>query len=541
MNKSLSSAKLIRFTFLSHTQLWTFKLMLLCLILVTTHSAWTQGGDAVIPKEYTLKGVETNTSKNANSLAQQYQLFLATAAVPDQYTIGYVEMKLKHTLNSLEAEKLQKKKLDKQVELISTTLTSNFLKVYFKDASFEQLFREGAYNEYSFAAIWSLVLSHFEISHQIVQEAKQVYLLVGALPAQQEIRSPTYQKKDLPPTEHLHEYAYSLKALGLLSAEEFSQKSSEAIFSEYFHLKKEVISPYQLAGLMYYEQAGKQYLEKDYTAVLKSLEAARDLYQMPRYQALRSASLMQIASGSEVVGEDEDELLSLFEFYKKHPIPEIKTEIVKRFLRLSNELLETEETQDKQLALYLQFKKHTGNDEGLEAQLAEIHYLQMAKSFAQSFQTLGVLNYMDSLYLKRPTDKAIQNILAVLLVRSLGNDRDFQKGLSVLKVYRKKYPFLGQMPLFKDLELFYQAEQAHYHFSRNEINLARNSLLQFERSLVKLGQTPRVNIWLTTVYTSAADYFIRNGEKREAMKMIQRGLSLYPKSDYFQHRFDLLR
>lgn len=539
MNKSLSSAKLIRIPFLSHHQRWTFKLMALCLLLVSTHSSWAQGGDAAIPKEYTLKGVDTNASENVNSLAQQYQLFLATAAVPDQFTIGYVEMKLKHTLNSLEAEKLQKKKLDKQVELISSTLTSNFLKVYFKDATFEQLFREGAYNEYSFAAIWSLVLSHFDIPHQIVQETKQVYLLVGALPNQQEIRSPTYQKKDLPPTEHLHEYAYSLKALGLLSAEEFSQKSSEAIFSEYFHLKKEVISPYQLAGLMYYEQAGKQYLEKNYTGVLKSLEAARDLYQMPRYQALRSASLMQIASDSEVVGDDE--LITLFEFYKKHPIPEIKTEIVKRFLRLSNKLLETEETQDKQLQLYLQFKKHTAKDVGLEAQLAEIHYLQMAKSFAQSFHTLGVLNYMDSLYLKRPTDKAIQNILAVLLVRSLGNDRDFQKGLSVLKVYRKKYPFLGKMPLFKDLELFYQAEQAHYHFARNEINLARKSLLQFERSLVKLGQTPRVNIWLTTVYTSAADYFIRNGEQREAMKMIQRGLSLYPKSDYFQHRFDLLR
>lgn len=539
MNMSLSHSQPITLTFLSQSQLWVSKLILISLMLMNSQLCWTQAGDRTVPEEYTIKGVDLNARKGPNVLAQQYQLFLATAAVPDQYTIGYVEMKLKHTLNSLEAAKLQKKKLDKQIELINSTLTSNFLKVYFKAASFEQLFREGAYNEYSFAAIWSLVLSHFDISHQIVQEAKQVYLLVGDLPMQQEIRSPSYQRKDLPPTEHLHEYAYSLKALGLLSDEEFSQKSSEAIFSEYFHFKKEVISPYQLAGLMYYEQAGKQYLEKDYTAVLKSLEAARDLHQIPRYQALRSASLMQIASGSEAVGDDE--LLSLFKFYKKHPIPEIKTEIVKRFLSLSNGLLETEETQDKQQQLYIQFIGHTGNDEALAAQLAEIHYLQMAKSFAQSFQTLGVLNYMDSLYTKRPTDKAIQNILAVLLVRSLGNDRDFQKGLSVLKVYRKKYPFLGQMPLFKDLELFYQAEQAHYHFSHNEINLARNSLLQFERSLVKLGQTPRVNIWLTTVYTSAADYFVRNGEKREAMKMIQRGLSLYPKSDYFKHRVDLLR
>lgn len=528
----------IALTFVSQSQWWLFKLILISLILINSPLCWAQAGDSNIPKEYAVKGVDLNARQGV-TLAQQSQLFLATAAVPDQYTIGYVEMKLKHILNSLEAEKLQKKKLDKQIELISSTLASNFLKVYFKEASFEQLFREGSYNAYSFTAIWSLVLSHFDISHQIVQEAKQVYLLVGALPAQQEIRSPSYQKEDLPPSEHLHEYAYSLKALGLLSNEEFSQQSSEAIFSEYFHFKKQVISPYQLAGLMYYEQAGKQYLEKDYNAVLKSLEAAKGLYQIPRYQALRSASLMQIASGSEAVGEDE--LLSLFEFYKKHPIPEIKTEIVKRFLRLSNELLETEETQDKQQQLYIQFIGYTGNDEALAAQLAEIHYLQMAKSFAQSFQTLGVLNYMDSLYMKRPTDKAIQNILAVLLVRSLGNDRDFQKGLSVLKVYRKKYPFLGQMPLFKDLELFYQAEQAHYHFSHNEINLARNSLLQFERSLVKLGQTPRVNIWLTTVYTSAADYFIRNGENREAMKMIQRGLSLYPKSDYFKHRFDLLR
>ena len=165
----------------------------------------------------------------------------------------------------------------------------------------------------------------------------------------------------------------------------------------------------------------------------------------------------------------------------------------------------------------------------------------MAKFFAQSYQTLGVVNYMDSLYLKRPKDKAIQNILAVLLVRSLGNDRDFENGLSVLKVYRKKYPFLGNMPLFKDLELFYQAEQARFHFSKDQINLARNALLQFETSLVRLGQTPRVNIWLTTVYTSAADYYVRRGEDEEARRMIHRGLSLYPNSAYFKHRAEIGR
>lgn len=490
-----------------------------------------------LPREYTAKGGSPIPMED--NWSNQYRLYLATAAPPDQYQLAYVEMKLKHTFNELDAERVRKKKLDKQLELIQRTLDEKFFKVFVQESSFEQLFREGAYSRNTYVALWSVVLNHLEIPHQIVLEAPDMFLLVGKLPQQQEVRFPNRVVEQLPPTEHLHEYAFAMRELGLVSKEEFSQKSSEDIFKEHYQYKRRLLSRFELAGLMYYEQAEQEYLDKKYRHVLSTLDKARNLYMTPRYQTLRSAALMQVANDTVVV--QAEELAPLFEFYRRNPIPEIKTEVVKRFLFLSQELLETEDRPDKQLQLYQRFVHLADKDRELLDQLEEIHYLQMAKLFAQSYQTLGVVNYMDSLYLKRPRDKAIQNILAVLLVRSLGNDRDFENGLSVLKVYRKKYPFLGNMPLFKDLELFYQAEQARFHFSKDQVNLARNALLQFETSLVRLGQTPRVNIWVTTVYTAAADYYVRRGEEQEARRMIHRGLSLYPNSAYFQHRAEIGR
>ncbi len=490
-----------------------------------------------LPKEYTVKGGKPIPMED--NWSNQFRLYLATAAPPDQYQLAYVEMKLQHTFNELDAERIRKKKLDKQLELIRMTLDQKFFKVFVQESSFEQLFREGAYSAKTYVALWSVVLNHFAIPHQIVLESRDLFLLVGEMPQQEEVRFPSRLVEQLPPTEHLHEYAYAMRELGLVSKEEFSQKSSEEIFKEHYQYDRRLLSRFELAGLMYYEQAEQEYLDKKYRHVLSTLDKARNLYMTPRYQTLRSAALMQVANDTVVV--QAEELAPLFEFYRRNPIPEIKTEVVKRFLFLSKELLEKEDTPDKQLRLYERFVHLADQDRDLLDQLEEIHYLQMAKFFAQSYQTLGVVNYMDSLYLKRPKDKAIQNILAVLLVRSLGNDRDFENGLSVLKVYRKKYPFLGNMPLFKDLELFYQAEQARFHFSKDQINLARNALLQFETSLVRLGQTPRVNIWLTTVYTSAADYYVRRGEDEEARRMIHRGLSLYPNSAYFKHRAEIGR
>ncbi|NRB51153.1 MAG: hypothetical protein HRU41_26010 [Saprospiraceae bacterium] len=491
-----------------------------------------------LPREYTAKG--GNPIPIEDNWSNQYRLYLATAAPPDQYQLAYVEMRLKHTFNELDAERIRKKKLDKQLELIKRTLDEKFFKVLVKESSFEQLFREGAYSRNTYVALWSVVLNHFEIPHQIVLETPDMFLLVGNLPQQQEVRFPNRRLGEhLPPTEHLHEYAYAMRELGLVSKEEFSQKSSEDIFKENYQYERRLMTRFELAGLMYYEQAEQEYLDKKYRHVLSTLDKARNLFMTPRYQTLRSAALMQVANDTMVV--QAEELAPLFEVYRRNPIPEIKTEVVKRFLFLSKELLETEDSPDKQLQLYQRFVHLADQDRELLDQLEEIHYLQMAKLFAQSYQTLGVVNYMDSLYIKRPKDKAIQNILAVLLVRSLGNDRDFENGLSVLKVYRKKYPFLGNMPLFKDLELFYQAEQARFHFAKDQTNLARNALLQFETSLVRLGQTPRVNIWVTTVYTSAADYYVRRGEDAEARRMIHRGLSLYPNSAYFQHRAEIGR
>lgn len=506
-------------------------------VLLSFQSLPAQEAKDPLPEEYTRKG--GNPITPADNWTVQYQLYLATNAPPDQYKLAYVEMKLKHIFNALEAERIQKKKLDKQLALIDVALQEKFFKVYVSQASFEQLFREGAYNQCTYIALWSIVLNHFNIPHQIIQESGNLFLLAGQLPQQQEVRFPKGKTEQLPPEKHLHDYAYAIHELGLLSKEEFSQKSSKDIFQEHYQYERRMISRFELAGLMYYEQAEQQYLNKKYRHVLATLDKARNLYMTPRYQTLRSAALMQVANDTMEVHTEE--LGPLFEFYQRNPIPEIKTELVKRFLERSKTILDKEETPEKQLNLYQRFVDLANQDPSLLDQLQEIHYLQMAKYFAQSYQTLGVVNYMDSLYYKRPNDEAIQNILAVLLVRSLGNDRDFENGLSVLKVYRKKYPFLRQMPLFNDLELFYQAEQARFHFSRDQINLASNALLQFEKSLVRLGQTPRVHIWVTTVYTAAADYYVRRGVEKEARRMIHRGLSLYPDSAYFKHRAEIGR
>ena len=55
-----------------------------------------------LPAEYTAKG--GNPIPLEDNWSNQYRLYLATTAPPDQYQLAYVEMKLKHTFNELDAE-----------------------------------------------------------------------------------------------------------------------------------------------------------------------------------------------------------------------------------------------------------------------------------------------------------------------------------------------------------------------------------------------------------------------------------------------------
>ena len=176
----------------------------------------------------------------------------------------------------------------------------------------------------------------------------------------------------------------------------------------------------------------------------------------------------------------------------------------------------------------------------LRRQLSEVYFLKKAAYHAQALRTDRVVQYVDSLHRYRPDDAATEEILQDLLVWSLHRQRDWQQGLPTLTAYAKRYPFLTQVSEFKDLDLFYRAEQIRQYFNADQGEAGLQQLTDFQYQLARYGPTPRNQYWILTAYLAASDYYFRLADYPNARLFVEQALSLLPTDPYLQHRLEVL-
>ncbi|KAA3636359.1 MAG: hypothetical protein DWQ02_08445 [Bacteroidetes bacterium] len=469
-----------------------------------------------------------------NGVEDHLKLYLATAPQNDQNALDYIKLELNTLFANLEAQKFGKKSPAKTVDLLRQYLEPNFLKKYDPYVSFEQLFKTGTYNDATRAALVALVLQHFQLPFEMRHDG----LFISTILKMEGKKLPVFETPD-PSAEVRFQSSYSqlLKDLKMLSPQE-TEMDDEILFNKFYKDKNGIISPGQLAGNMYYNEALDYYQQKDYIASMNRLQKAQLLYPLPRNGVIRQACMFQLArriNFRTIAG-----LTDLFNLYKQYPVVEVKHELVSVFTKIADYQIIQKQDPDALHPFHRHFSEQLKNDPELMESIDRVYYVKLAHYYAVHNHKDSLVKYIDLIYRQWPNEEAVQNALTGFLMETLHKIGNYEKGIIQLNQFIEKYPFLEYKPEVQDRRLYFHSLRVRHFFENQQEENAIRSMSVFESHLSKYGRVDRVDMWLTTVYASASTYYFQEGDYVKARKMANKALTLMPDNEYFAHRMEVL-
>jgi len=494
--------------------------------------------------ELTPKGIWSGDTEVAvektMSWEEQLHILLSSATVNDRNIQQKIRLNIEETFRLLEAENIRRKPTRKAIQQIEETLRQIYFKQYESNASFESLFKNGAYNNATASALYALFLGNFGLSYDILIEPRRIYPSVRDGSEQVALRtfdqSESGEKAD---ERYMQEYLRFLVEMKLLDALELKTGSTKTLFHRYYLPAQERIRLLQLVGVLHYQQGLALYRRNNYQKALVELEEARRLYPAPRHDYARYACLYQLSA---VASLDRMETLDpLFVLCRDYPTREVQQKILDYFSELATRAVAGPSAMENLTRYYDLFLQRLPAGREPARQIKKIYYLRKAQYHAQQGnQSERVAACMDTIYRLDPADTTAQRFLASAIQQILTRERDHEKGLPLLQNYKQRYPFLQKYPYVCDMELCYRADRIRALFDVQNETDGLTELNEFERLLGNFGKTPRRDSWVTTAYQSAAYFYFRKQNYAAARSMFGRALNFAPDDAFLQHQKELM-
>lgn len=475
-------------------------------------------------------------SERIANLDAELELLLPGKDAQAQSARAYAKQRLSKVCLELEAEKIAKLKPHKAVVKLEAAVQAHFLLQYQPFANLDMLFKNGMYDPTTAAAVYALTMRFLGIPHAL--QLHEGGVLLTAYPA--DLNHVVGGRKATDAQQHQafqDAYMSVLMNVGFLPEQVWSQPH-EQLFLQYYTGGQRVINIQELAGFLYYQQALQAFKGKDWNRVLLELQHARRLTNWPVYDVLQRAVWIQLTVNPDPKSSDSTTEY-LWKLWAIAPGAPWQSALLAQFNAAVGALPKPGIWPMD--SLYMTYsERFAGHDDAL-LQLREMYFLQRARFHAREGLTAKVMEYMDSLYVLRPTDTDVHNVLAGMLVWSLRTERSFALGLELIAFYERKYPFLGNNSLFHDQHLFYQAERLRYHFDADEGAEGLRYFEMFEQLIARTGRTPRFDSWITTGYLAASNYHFRQGQYQQALNYITQARVHAPTDPYLDHQETLLR
>lgn len=477
----------------------------------------------------------------AERLEEQLQLLIPDGDLEYSSTRVYAMEQLQGFFGDLRALNIERKAPDRAGLMIQELANTRFFKQPHSFAPFTALFKSGEFSNPSSVALYALTLEYFNIPYAIQSDRWTINILVDpagkavSLIHSGKAHRRTHQSEE----DFVRNYLDLLRASHLLPDVEWRRPDSE-LFDRYYLPFNDRMTLSQLAGFLHYQQALASYRERKYLLCMDWLERAQRTSAQPAYAVLRRAALLQLANQTK--GDNLESLNYLFQLWKETPLDWLGVELLNRLDRLVEREFIINPNAPDIAAVSAPFLALFHGDTDLLRQVHEIGYLKLARHYARQSKMPDMMSCLDTLYRIRPQDKAIQDVLAGMLVWSLRHEHNASQGMESAYQYRLKYPFLTEHALFRDLDLQFRAEQIRNCFDNKQIEQGRAYLAEFETMAAMYGKTtPRLASWVTTAYASSSYYYFLNKDYITARQLIEKANQLAPGDPYLEDRLAFIR
>lgn len=506
---------LILFTFFVHGCLWAQDLV--------------QMSDLTFSSEIEQRIFDDYFNKK---VTDHFQLFMANGQL-----LREPAMKAAHerflTYVSQQTEKLQAKKNEKKVKMLYEDIHKTFLSKYELKNKFEEIFYNGYYNCVSASALYSLAFEMLNIPYAIKEKPDHVYLI--AFPDNERVMVETtspvggFYKAD---PQFKFNFVKVLKDQKLITAQEYSSKTTDELFDKFYFGKDGNITLTQLIGI-HYMNGGIFLMEEE-----KFLEAHQEIEKAYMFYPSERMGYLMMVSGIEAFQRREKkdlthaETLGKLSRYKSFGV---QADMIKGEYAGVVENLLFDKGESETLDAYYKELIAMIREPGLRDEITFLHYYENGRYNYNKARFRESLPFFEECLTLKPKHQDTNRNFIVALAESLQNKPNLDV-MVTFESYSKKYPALLENNIFNQMLGSTYLIQTRLSFEDTKVADGEKFRAQFEKFR---GEHAEVNFdsrLLGAAYSSAAVYYFRKGQTSKAKTILNKGLEIDPNNYELESR-----
>ncbi len=520
--------------------------ILLLVLLVFTKAAWASphvtlqdstlhfsviSSHSAFEKNTLYRFLEQNTENN-------FALFSVLSSETDSLAYLRYYGEYQNLLATLQGEVASKKDEKQKIKSIYKAVHKTWLKKYEEKNEFSHIFTKGAYNCVSATALYAMLLQDLGIPYAIKEAPTHVYLLAYPQSKRILLESTDPNKGYFEfSTEFKNRYVAHLKEGKLISAQEFSQHTTDALFDKYYFTDG-TINLKQLAGIQYSNQAITRLNAEEPEEALKALEKSYLLYPCPRVSYLLGAATAVVLSKGNYTKPHEVQYLAKAARYKPYGLePEhIKGE----FARINERYLINNYNPVVYDSLYKIIDSNLADKE-LRADIGMLYNYERGRVLYNKGEYKAALPFLEKALHHKAEHVDTQSLFMAILSKNLELQSSQQEVAKNLQYYLSKYNFLATNTLFNTYLL-----NTYLVIIGQEFEFNRSSSGEKWRSTFEAAHKEKNDVridpgTLGRAYSMAAIYYFKQGNTSKARSILHKGLEISPGNYELNTRLQMIR
>lgn len=440
----------------------------------------------------------------------------------------YFQVKIK------EFQKLKRPKKDeKYIDGVVNFVRNNFLRIYNENASFNQLFETGFYNNVTACAIYKMTFDFLQVPVKIKETLSHVY--VEVYPDTHKITIETNDGNSNYKTisqEFKQIFVSHLLDNKLIEYEEISI-GYDRLFYKYYYTDNS-IDNMQLMALQFYNY-GLRFLEEgDFFKSFQVLQKSHVIYPKKETDQIMLMACLNYVSAAEYDQVRDYEMLSYIPLFNDEKVGE--KEAVGEFYRVMNKNLIRKNDTAYVKQAYQALRSKLSEPEYLE-ELDFIYNYERGRVLYNKGKYLLAQEFIQKTYQAKPDNADVENLLVsninnMFVMKAVTNE----EGLVILEDLLHEFEVLKSNPLLSKMILSLYLYEMGDSFDSRDLEEAKAYKGKFE-SYVEVNSTKNYNEFdVGRAYSKGVIYYFRKGWQKSARSLVEDGLRYAPSSGELKER-----
>jgi hypothetical protein len=478
--------------------------------------------------------------KKAHYEDEMLSLLLYIKPYEDSIPIAHSEKLLN---NFIEQHFSQINNIDEEarVKLIVGLVNKTFLKKHKTNSYFQETIATGAYNCYTSAALYSILLSKLNIPYQIKENINGISLITYPTEKKIPITIETPEKKCVEYTAHFRNtWTKSMFYVKIIPMAEFEKGYSEALFEKYY-FKNLTLSLPQLASILFCNLSIQASDESNVQEAVYHMQKSYFLDANERNQAtLKYHIFNALGKYNYENNNDFDKLIYLCRYRKIKDIETSSDLISSEFLRFVTQQIKLKIGLPEIEKQYLTMMNNS-NDSLLLRALTYAYNNKIAEAIINlKTYEVDAFNYLHNAYKVKPDDQTLKSLIFASLNEKINKTKDAAIVLKIVNEYCSKFDFLDVSISTKTIKINCYLNFASNNFMNGLPLEGEENLKKSEQLCTQYGIKPSFES-AENSYLSAAKYYYKKGDKLKAKEYLLKGFEYAPDSKLIQDKLKLVK